>query len=145
MNWLSDYSGRLHPVLLHFPITLLWLAALLEAARWRADSSALARASIWLLGLGLLSTVAAAGSGWLLAAHEHIRQDQQTFLAWHRWLGVATGALALVAWRAACRWREDARPGQRVARRALIWSSTLVLTAAAHLGATIVWGADWFL
>lgn len=143
MDTILEYFGRLHPIFLHFPITLLWVAGTIEILRCRKDSLFLSRCTIWLMALGALSAIAASGSGWWLAAHEHIRQDQQSALTWHRWLGIVTAAMAVVGWLSSIRWRETASPRQAWARHLIIWVSTGLLTAAAHYGATLVWGSDW--
>lgn len=144
MTSLAEFFGRTHPVLLHFPIVLLWVGAGCEVARVWRDSPFLARAVAWLLALGAFSALVTAGSGWLLAAHEHVRSDQRGTLEWHRWFGVATAGLACLAWAAVARWNATAAPGLRWLRHVLVWSAAAFVTAAGHLGATVVWGKDWF-
>jgi uncharacterized membrane protein len=143
MKVFLDYFGRFHPVFLHFPIALLLLAAAVETGRVWRDSQWLARCTVWLLGLGALSAIATGASGWLLAAHEHIRSDQHITLEWHRWLGVATVAAAWVAWVAAAAWRETPSVVRIWLRRILVWGAGALVAFAGHFGAMIVWGRDW--
>src|ERR1700681_4367512 len=87
-------TGRLHPLLVHFPIALILIAATAElvavATRfpvWRTVAVANVRA-------GAAFAIAAAGAGWLLASSRIV--EASPALEWHRWLGLMA-ALAAVA------------------------------------------------
>ncbi|SRR5258708_4535212 len=136
--------GRLHPLVLHFPITLLLLAAAVEAVRCFRIDPRLARLTVLLLALGAVGALAAAGTGWIFARELHPEPELRTTLLWHRWLGVSTAVLAVLAWLAAHRWADDARPGFRWIPRLITWFTAALLAIAAHLGALLVWGADYF-
>ena len=115
-----------------------------EGIRIRRDSPFLSRAVTWLLALGALSAVLAAGSGWFLALIEHVRSDERATLEWHRWLGLATALAGCLAWAAAARWSGPVTGARLWLRRGLVWSAAALVTIAGHLGAVIVWGKDWF-
>lgn len=136
--------GRLHPLVLHFPIALLLLAAAVEVVRCVRTDPRLARLTVLLLALGAVGALAATGTGWIFAHESHPEPALRATLVWHRWLGVATAVLAVVAWLAAQRWAEDPRPGFRWIPRSITWLTAVLLTITAHLGALIVWGADYF-
>lgn len=136
--------GRLHPLVLHFPIALLLLAAAVEAVRcFRVDPS-LGRLTVLLLALGAVGALATAGTGWVFAHESHPEPELRATLLWHRWLGVTTTILSALAWAAARRWADDTRPGFRRLRRFTVWLTAGVLVVTAHLGALLVWGADYF-
>lgn len=141
---IPELLGRLHPALLHFPVALLVLASALEGLRGFRDSDFLGRAVASLFGLGALAALLAVGSGWLLAAHEHIRSDQKAVLELHRWLAVGTAVWAIGAWACARAWREATTPGRIWTRRAVAALTCGLITASAHAGAVLVWGKDWF-
>lgn len=61
------FVGRLHPLVVHFPIALLFLVPVLEIAGVFASGRHLRRAAGFVLGLGAASAVVAAALGWLLA------------------------------------------------------------------------------
>ena len=98
---LLETAGRLHPLVLHLPIGLLLLLAVLEVPRMLrrgsgGDRPPLVWAAIWLAALG---AAAAAFSGWHLAESPDYVADRTLQL--HRWLGVgvaATAGIAAVAW-----------------------------------------------
>ncbi|MGV3642347.1 MAG: DUF2231 domain-containing protein, partial [Adhaeribacter sp.] len=91
--WLWTLLGRLHPMAVHFPVTLLCLAAILEVATFRNFNSRL-RPGIDLLVIGgALGAVLSAVLGLLLAGQEDYGGD---ILAIHQWTGIATAVLGLV-------------------------------------------------
>jgi len=132
-------TGRLHPLLVHFPIALVLIAAIAELVslttrfpEWHMVAVANVRA-------GAAFAIASAAAGWLLASSRIV--EASPALEWHRWLGVA-GAVAAVA--AALATSEMDRPPRRLwlYRIALFWAAALVAVAG-HFGALLVWGADF--
>lgn len=140
----SALFGRLHPLVLHFPIALLLLAAALEVVRLKWDRPGLGRTITLLMAIGAAGTLVATATGWVFAVESHPRPSLRWMLQWHRWLGVATTVLACVAAWLASRLAEAPTSGARWMRRASIWMTSLVLIGAAHLGALMVWGEDYF-
>lgn len=141
MDTLAQLLGKLHPVVLHFPLVLILLGAAAEWVRWRDRAPWFASAAGWLLGLAALSAVVAAGTGWLLAAHEHVRSDQREVLAWHRWLGVATATVSTLAWLIHRRGETHDRSTPRLV---LALVAALLVMATGFFGGELVWGSDWF-
>jgi uncharacterized membrane protein len=138
-----EFWGRLHPLIIHFPIAALILAALIEAWRLRRDGPGVSAISHFLAAVGAAAALAATATGWLFAA-EHHRSDTALLLNQHRWLGVATAVLAVGAWWAVHRWGDAASHRQKWVRRGVVWSAALALALAAHFGAMLVWGEDYF-
>ena len=141
MDHLAEFFGKLHPIVLHYPLALLVLGAGVECVRLGRESPFLARAATWLFALGALSAFLAVGSGWLLAAHEHIRSDQRTTLEWHRWLGVATAVVSGIAWVTSA---QSSKGGWAAARRIIAILSGVLAIGTGYFGGELVWGRDWF-
>src|SRR6478672_11829951 len=85
--WIGDMAliGRLHPMLVHFPIGLVLIAAVAEVVammthrrKWRTVAVANAR-------VGAMFAIGAAIAGWRLASSPGI--EVTASLEWHRWLG----------------------------------------------------------
>jgi uncharacterized membrane protein len=125
-------------------LVLLVVGAVVELFRCFRDNPFLAQAVRGLFGLGAISALLATGSGWLLAAHEHIRSDQRSILELHRWIGLAAAVWAIAAWLSAHAWGEARCAKQVWGRRVVAVVTLLLITAAGHLGATLVWGNEWF-
>ena len=90
-----EFIGRLHPLLIHFPIALVIAAALAEFAAivtadegWRTVAVRNVRAGAV---FALLATIA----GWRLALAPVV--DASPLLEWHRWLGTVAAGAALAA------------------------------------------------
>lgn len=143
MNSLQLF-GRLHPLVLHFPIALLLQAAAVEVLRCFRDDPRLGRLTVVMLAVGAAGAVMAAGTGWVFAHESHPEPALRATLQWHRWLGIATAGLAALAWGFARKWADSTQPACRWTSRAVVWLMAIVLTIAAHLGALLVWGADYF-
>lgn len=131
-------GGRLHVVLIHFPVALLLLAAPLEiAARYSGDSF-WRRAGLECLGLGAAAALVAAGTGWANAHFETQGGALAEIVFWHRWCGVGVVALSLVALLVAH--RDRART-----LYVLLLLATAGLTGwVGHLGGSLVFGEDYF-
>jgi len=81
--------------------------------------------------------VMAAVAGWLFAASGI---DSSDALEWHRWLG--SGAAVVAAAAAFTSTRNRSRANVWLFRLTLIGAMTIV-GLAAHVGAGLVWGADF--
>jgi uncharacterized membrane protein len=133
--------GKLHPLLVHFPIALVLSAAAAEAVaiatsrvEWRSVAVANVR-------IGAAIGVVTAIAGWLLASSPVVGASPA--LEWHRWIGVAGVA---VAFGAALLSRVPVQPRpSALAYRVTLFGAALLMAIAGHLGGTLVWGADWFL
>jgi uncharacterized membrane protein len=136
------WVGRLHVVLIHFPIALLMVAAAGELwSVWR-DSQTVRMAVRFCVLLGAVAGVAAVALGWLHADAGGYGAGSPQVLALHRWLGTAAGlwavGLALLS-------EVDSRRGRRSRLfRLLLCAGALLVGAAAHLGGTLVHGETFF-
>lgn len=143
MNF-AQLFGRMHPLVLHFPIALILLAAAVEAVRLKWDRPAFAQVVPFLLSVGALGAVASSVTGWVFALESYPRPSLRWALTWHRWLGITATVMAGGAAWIAHRHANAATPGGRWLRRSAVWLTALVLSAAGHLGALMVWGEDYF-
>ncbi len=144
MNTLQILFGRLHPLVVHFPIALILLAAAAEGVRAKWDRPQLAKLVTFLLIVGAAGSALASITGWVFAFESHPRPSLAWMLSWHRWLGIATAVLggfsAWIAWKLA----DTPSTGARWCRRLLIWLTAALLVFTAHFGALMVWGEDYF-
>jgi uncharacterized membrane protein len=132
--------GRLHPLIVHFPIALVILAAAAEGAaaatgdwRWRTVAVINLRA-------GAVFAVAAVIAGWRLASAPGV--DSTPLLEWHRWLGAIAAVSAATAALATSRGECPPSPDLRIYRIGLFFAATLVAVTG-HVGGLLVWGADF--
>lgn len=157
--WLWQFLGRLHPLIVHFPIGLLVAAFVLECLTLGGRRPNLREGIIWILRIGAASAVLAATFGWLLATNDRVAGE---LVEYHQWLGVTTAVLAVGAVYLLERARKDHAWGDRawndgahndrarsgegavfVAYRSVLTLSVVCLIVAGHLGSTITHGSDY--
>lgn len=131
------FAGNFHLLVLHFPIVLIILAALVDVLGWwwrldmmRLDADILAI-------LAAVAAVPTVGLGWLHAL-DGSGASQPDNLFWHQWLG--TGVLGLLAVTAWFCWADAGASTRRLGTTALILASALLTGLVAHFGGMMVHG-----
>lgn len=131
--WLWQFLGRLHPLMVHFPIGLLLVALLLELMDWRRKSAALRDATAIVTWVGAGSALLAVVFGLLLADSE---DASGTSFEIHKWSGIATMTLAVAATFAL-------RSRNRSLFRSLLFVTVFGVSFAGHYGAMLTHGDDY--
>lgn len=124
--------GRLHPLLVHFPLGLLLLVPVLEWFGRRRLG--LHEAAGFVLGLALIGSVVAVFAGVALAFSDG---HEGELLSNHLWGGTAVTLCAALAWLV----RERSTWGYRGA----LFTTVVVLGWAAHQGGSMTHGADYLI
>lgn len=133
--WLT-ISGRFHPLLLHFPITLVILLLVTFPFRsaWK-DNTQLSAAYdlLWLhtAGFAVLSAI----SGMILSTDGGY---DKTTLDRHMWLGTATAAIAYIIWQL----QAGSGSGKGILNLLVIICG-VTLGIGSHLGGTLTHGEDY--
>jgi len=128
-----DWLGRLHPVIVHFPIAF-FPAALFTAVVGRRRPAFAAPVQFMVVAGGILAPIAAI-LGWLDA----MNADPDPMLTVHRWLGTAIGiggfGLGVWAWR---------KPGQDRGTKMIIGLAliTAAIVVQGWYGGALVHGID---
>lgn len=131
--WLWLFLGRLHPLVVHFPIGLLCVAFVLELFDWRRKSNELQAGIKALVGIGAGSAVLAAIFGLFLINFEDYGGDTVSL---HQWTGLTTMALSLAAvW--------ALRSQKQQLFRGLLGITVLGVTVAGHYGALLTHGETY--
>ena len=132
--------GKLHPLLVHFPIALVLAAAGAEIiairtrqVSWRAIAVANVRMGA---AMGALTLIA----GWVLATAPFV--EATSSLTSHRWTGVAAVAATIGA--AVASWRSHGESHRSlVVYRGALFGAAALVAIAGHLGAALVWGTEF--
>lgn len=137
--WLQPL-GRLHPLLLHFPIVLLLLAMLLEVFRFRKSNTNEAlyqkfTSGIFLAGIFLASTTVIMG---LLLAQEDGYSG--TTLQWHKWSGVSLVFISSLLY-----WFRDKQWYNATLAKVTAIITVICLLVTGHYGATLTHGDNFVL
>lgn len=137
--WLQPI-GRMHPMILHFPIAILMLAMLLEFFRFKTEYNAqdlYQRFASNLLLVGAISSAITVIMG-LFLSQESIYTGET--LQWHKWAGISLVFIpSLIYWFRNSSWYRAplARSGAIV--------TFFCLIIAGHFGATLTHGENFVL
>jgi uncharacterized membrane protein/YHS domain-containing protein len=135
-------AGRLHVVVVHFPIALILLAGVLELARFRKPQ--MTDAAYLCLVLGALAAALAAALGWIDAINTFNVVTAPRALSLHRWTGVTLAGLAVaLAWIATMN-RYKVRPIVPRSLRVGVIASALLVAVVGHFGGTLSYGEDYY-
>lgn len=131
--WLWTLLGRLHPMVVHFPIGLLYIALLFEIIAWRQKTTLFAKSIKILVLTGALSAVVSVVLGLILANTETYGSS---VLQLHQWIGIAT---MLFAWVSFWLYTKSGRK----AGVAMLTITVLGVTVAGHYGSELTHGEDY--
>lgn len=133
--WLQ-VIGRMHPLLLHFPIVLLILALMLDLLTIRSEQLTTALrpliGHLWLAGA--FTAAITVIMGLFLSREEGYTGDM---LAWHKWSGIAIVWLSSLLY-----WYRYVRKSVMITGSML---TLISLAVAGHFGANLTHGSDFLL
>ncbi|SEF78651.1 Uncharacterized membrane protein [Algoriphagus boritolerans DSM 17298 = JCM 18970] len=138
--WLLQLFGRLHPMLVHFPIALLLVAVVMELFTLGNFRHSFRSGIRFLVFSGALSAIIAAGMGWLLAENEGISGST---LDLHRIVGLTSAGLSLfllVLLR-----KSELHPSSSSIKtfRFFLFLTGMGIGVAGHFGAALTHGEDY--
>jgi len=89
--WLWSFLGRLHPMIVHFPIALLYVALFFQWVAWKRKSDKFVSTIKILTIAGAISSIVAVILGLLLSNTDTYGSD---LVPLHQWSGISTMVLA---------------------------------------------------
>ena len=138
--WLWQFLGRLHPMIVHLPLSFLLLAGMLELvtiknyrSRWRPTIELM----LW---VGGITAVLSAGLGYLLMVQDGYEGAGVDI---HQKLGIATAILSVF-----CLWMSRTRNLEShknwlISYRSTLFLATITLILTGHFGASLTHGSDY--
>ncbi len=140
-NWIFQFLGRLHPLLVHFPIGLLVVALFMELLTIGGKRKGLREGAYWIVYVGTIFAVLSALFGWLLRTQEDYIGE---LVDNHQYTGIATAVLALLTTILLRLTIKGKLPDFRAYRTGLT-ATVVLLTIAGHLGASLTHGEDYLI
>jgi len=138
-SWVLQLLGRLHPLLVHFPVGLLVVAFVLELVTVRGKQKGLREGINWMVYIGAVTAIITALFGWLLEEQEDY---QGSLVENHEFAGILTAVLASITALTLCRTLR-VKSNSLLLYRLLLTSTVVALTIAGHFGASLTHGEDY--
>jgi len=138
--WLWNFLGRLHPLAVHFPVSLLVVATILELFTLKKFNSALRPALNILVATGVVTSILSVILGLLLAGNGDYGEDS---LNLHQWTGIATAILGTVSLLFLIGIIKKKRHNLIRPYRAIIFVTGIGVCVAGHFGAALTHGSDY--
>lgn len=138
--WLSQLFGRLHPMMVHFPIALLLVAAVMELFTLGNFRHSFRAGIRFLVTLGAISAVISAGMGWLLAENEEITGSA---LDLHRTVGMVSAGLSVFLLALLRKSKLNPSTSSIKTYRLILFLTSIGIGVAGHFGASLTHGEDY--
>jgi uncharacterized membrane protein len=138
--WLWQFFGRLHPLIVHFPIALIVVAGLMELFTFGKFNSKLRPGILILASIGAVSAIIAAPMGWLLATNEGTTGE---LLDLHKYIGIGTAVLSIVILILIYRINTSSSITQIKAFRFSLFVTAICVSVAGHFGGSLTHGEDF--
>ena len=138
--WPLQLLGRLHPMIVHFPIALLLVAVVMELFTLGNFRHSFRPAIRFLVILGAVSALGSAGLGWLLAENEGMSGST---LDLHRIIGLSSAGLS--AFLLALLRKSELNPSITSIKtyRFFLFLTGIGIGVAGHFGAALTHGEDY--
>ena len=102
-DWVM-FFGHFHPVVVHLPIGMLMIAAILELIARKKELNSLQPAIAPILLVGTLTAIISCLFGYLLSSSGEYNEDT---LFWHQWMGIAVAFISFLSWYMKVNWQQD--------------------------------------
>ncbi len=138
--WLWNFLGRLHPLAVHFPVSLLLFAAALELFTLKNFNSKFRPGISLLLSAGVAAAVIAVVFGLLLARSGDYGTDTLTI---HQWSGISTAVLGSASLFCLYKVVGKNNPAFIKPYRAVLFFTAAGVCIAGHFGSALTHGNDY--
>lgn len=132
------FMGRLHPLMVHFPIGLAIAAAAVELANIVRRRTIASPFAFTATGFAAIAACLAAWFGWLNADYEGATADNTLFI--HRWLGVIAAGGLVIVFLVGTVGRSGARPRALNGYRWGLVVCAVLVGVGSHFGGAMVYG-----
>ncbi|TVQ05877.1 MAG: hypothetical protein EA359_02085, partial [Balneolaceae bacterium] len=139
-NWIWELLGRLHPLVVHFPIGVLVTGLFLELLTLGGKRSELRAGIRWLVYIGAFTSILSALFGFMLAFGGNYPAST---LDYHRVTGIATVLFAIMSAVLLSRAEISGERRDLNIYRGILATTVLLLTFTGHFGASLTHGSDY--
>jgi len=137
-EWMS-YLGHFHPVVVHLPIGILFVAFILELVAWKQKQPQLLKHAIEIcLIAGFFGAAISCLFGWFLSKEGGYEENT---LQLHQWMGIGVAVLSGVSWLIKKKYGLLAKAARSY--RVLLITIFILLMLTGHLGGNMTHGEDY--
>src|SRR5690554_5858065 len=136
------FFGRFHPLVVHLPIGILFLAAVMALLSRNEKFSNLVPALDFVLLLGAISAGIACVLGWMLSLGGDYEPGR---LFWHQWMGILLTVLAFGIYWLRTRGKPSVFGSWVKDKRYAFWGLLLLVAFTGHLGGNLTHGSHYLL
>lgn len=129
--WLQ-VAGRMHPLMLHFPIVLLIIALI---SYWIPQNTSFDTAWEWIRLSAAITALISAIMGMILSIEQ---ADKGEMLVYHKWTGISLAIIAFILYQF-----HEKIIQQKIVSRTVSVISAFVLLITGHLGANLTHGENF--
>jgi uncharacterized membrane protein/mono/diheme cytochrome c family protein len=129
-----EFLGHFHPLLVHLPIGILFIALLVQWMGQKNKYASLNAAVPVLLLAGSIAALASCVTGYLLSISDDY--DKST-VSWHMWMGIAVALVSLMLY------AKEKNPLFAVNKKLLSAGLFLLVMITGHLGGSLTHGSDY--
>ena len=141
---LLTFIGKFHPLVIHFPIALVFTALFFTVLAVFQKIEVLNTFSIYLIYLAALSAVISAVFGLIAGSNTSYPSFLVSSFEWHRILGISSSLVTLITAYMGYRQLSNNPTGGVTLYRLVLLLNTILIGITGHLGATLVYGLDYF-
>ena len=138
--WLWEFLGRLHPMIVHFPIGILVVAIFLEILTLGGKRTNLREGIYWMLLIGTLTAIFSVVFGLIL---HNVENQSGEWVEYHEWGGILTAVASGIALFFYQKFQRKSNPSDLKFYRIALSIAVIALTITGHLGAGLTHGKDY--
>lgn len=139
---LVQFFGRFHPLVVHFPVALLFLIPVIEVYALFRRGHALRGAPAFLLWIATATAILGTALGWLLARFGGYKGD---LVIAHMWSGCLLAFLCLLALLLRRRWEVDGLYGLGLLYAPVLLLAVGAMVFTAHQGGQLIFGDNYLI
>lgn len=129
-----EFLGHFHPLLVHLPIGILFIALILQWMSRKNKYAVLSSAVPVILLAGSCTAFATCITGYLLSISDDY---DKSLVSWHMWMGIGVTLVSLMLY------AKEKNPLFAVDKRILSFGLLLLLMITGHLGGSLTHGSDY--
>ncbi len=138
--WLWRFLGRLHPIAVHFPVSLLLFASILELFTLKNFDAPFRTGIRLLLAAGTIAAIVSAIMGLLLVKEGGYELQVSNI---HQWAGITTAVFSAITWFVSNSIYKKNKRSLIKLYRAFLFISAIGVAIAGHFGASLTHGQDY--